>query len=43
MKDVEVLASILAGRGEEMYNRIKLIERELEEIELLVDRLLESS
>ncbi len=41
IKDVEILASILTGRGEPLYDEIKRIERQVKELELLVDRLLE--
>lgn len=40
-KDVEILASILLGRGERLYEEIKRIEGLVKELELLVDRLLE--
>ncbi len=41
MKDVEILTSILVGRGEPLYEKIKRIESLVKELELLVDRLLE--
>jgi hypothetical protein len=40
VKDVEILAAILTGRGEPLYDKIKKIEAEVRKLELLVDRLL---
>lgn len=43
LKDVEILASILSGGGEEFHNRILAIEREVRKLELLVNQMLDQT